>query len=61
VVVQGSRSVRIPRLGAGESTEVAFDLLPLHAGWLRLPTFVVASEADGRLLDGVHDVRLLAV
>lgn len=61
VVVQGSRSRRIPGLPAGQSVDVAFELLPLRCGWLRLPTFVVASEADGRLLDGVHDVHVLVV
>lgn len=61
VVVQGSRSRRIPALAAGQSVDVPFELLPLRCGWLRLPTFVVASEADGRLLDGVHDVNILVV
>lgn len=59
VVVQGSRSKRVPALAAGQSVDVPFELLPLRCGWLRLPTFVVASEADGRLLDGVHDVHIL--
>ena len=61
VVVQGSRSRRVPGLAAGQSVDVPFELLPLRCGWLRLPTFVVASEADGRLLDGVHDVHVLVV
>lgn len=61
VVVQGSRSRRVPGLPAGQSVDVPFELLPLRRGWLRLPTFVVASEADGRLLDGVHDVHILVV
>jgi hypothetical protein len=61
VVVQGSRSRRVPGLAAGQSLDVAFELLPLRCGWLRLPTFVVASETDGRLLDGVHDVHILVV
>jgi hypothetical protein len=61
VVVQGSRSRRVAALAAGQSVDVPFELLPLRCGWLRLPTFVVAAEADGRLLDGVHDVHVLVV
>jgi hypothetical protein len=61
LVVLGARSVRVPVLAAGQSVTVEFECLPLRRGWVRLPTFVVASEADGRLLDGVHDVHLLVV
>jgi hypothetical protein len=59
IVVQGLRSRRLQPLAAGESVTVSFQLLPVCRGWVRLPTFVVVSEADGRLLDSVHDVAVL--
>lgn len=61
VAVQGKRSVRLLRLSAGDAVTVDFQLLPLRRGWVRLPTFVVVSEADGRLLDSVHDVQVLVM
>jgi hypothetical protein len=59
IVVQGARTQRAGPLAPGTSCCVTFDLLPLQRGWARLPTFVVVAEADGRLLDSVHDVQVL--
>jgi Protein of unknown function (DUF974) len=60
VVVQGPRSVRVEELRPGDSVDLSFALLPVRRGWVRLPAFAVVSEADGRLLDSVHDVQVLS-
>jgi hypothetical protein len=61
VAVQGSRIQRVHKLQPGQTASVSFVLLPLRRGWVRLPTFMVVSEVDGRLLDSVREVQVLVV